>query len=255
MLAGVEPAVCRALAECACTRRCTTRGQPRRGRAAEGADRAGLPAALCDASPRAAGTDLHWVQERAGPSAQGWLSAEPAAKRQRHDSPDMSPVRRPAAADLSPPRARPGQPSASAAADSSPPRRATAAQQRQHSPDLDVARKPAAAARQRHDSPDMDVARRQRDSSPPRRPAAAASSRQRHDSPDLDLPRRPRAPEAASQPSSSARDVSPPRRHAAPSRDGGDLEPPRKQRRTSPAGAAPAARHERTMTDGQRTGV
>ncbi|KAK9840453.1 hypothetical protein WJX74_010068 [Apatococcus lobatus] len=145
-----------------------------------------------------------------------------SAKRQRHDSPDLSPSRRQRhdSPDLPPPRRQQHD-----APGPSPPRR-----QRHDSPDLSPPR------RQRHDSPDVSPPRRQRHDSPDLSPPR----RQRHDSPDLSPPRRPTSDAAADE----------------------DLSPPRKRARGSPEvpasrGAQPAIQSGQAarMTDGTRTGM
>ncbi|XP_075298662.1 BUD13 homolog [Opisthocomus hoazin] len=102
------------------------------------------------------------------------VPAKAAVRRQRHDSPDLSPPRRQRhdSPDLSPPRRQRHD-----SPDLSPPRR-----QRRDSPDLSPPR------RQRRDSPDLSPPRRQRHDSPDLSPPR----RQRHDSPDLSPPRRQR---------------------------------------------------------------
>ncbi|XP_075028911.1 BUD13 homolog isoform X3 [Calonectris borealis] len=115
------------------------------------------------------------------------IPAKSTMRRQRHDSPDLSPPRRKRhdSPDLSPPRRQrhdspdlsPPRRKHNGSPDLSPPRR-----QRHDSPDLSPPR------RQRHDSPDLSPPRRQRHDSPDLSPPR----RQRHDSPDLSPPRRQR---------------------------------------------------------------
>ncbi|XP_064896249.1 BUD13 homolog isoform X2 [Columba livia] len=143
--------------------------------------------------------------------------AQPAARRQHHDTPDPSPPRRQRhdTPDPSPPRRQRHD-----TPDPSPPRR-----QRRDTPD------PSPPRRQRHDTPDPSPPRRQRhdtpDPSPPRRqrhdtPDPSRLRQQRHDTPDPSPPRRQRH---------DTPDLSPPRRlrHDTP-----DPSPPRRQRHDTP---------------------
>ncbi|NXO27299.1 BUD13 protein, partial [Cisticola juncidis] len=141
-------------------------------------------------------------------------------RRQRHDTPDLSPPRR---------RQRHDTP------DPSPPRR-----QRHDTPDLSPPRR-----RQRHDTPDPSPPRRQRhdtpDPSPPQRqrhdtPDLSPPRRQRHDTPDLSPPRRQRH---------DTPDLSPPRRRQR--HDTPDLSPPRKRRHNTPD-LSPARRQRQDLS-------
>ncbi|XP_065508092.1 BUD13 homolog isoform X2 [Caloenas nicobarica] len=209
--------------------------------------------------------------------------AQPAARQQRHDTPDPSPPRRQRhdTPDPSPPRRQRHD-----TPDPSPPRR-----QRHDTPDLSPPR------RQRHDTPDPSPPRRQRhdtpDPSPPRRqrhdtPDPSPPRRQRHDTPELSPRRLSPAPgrrgcrPSAKPPSgrvqeersppgrgfsdkSSSRhtrpvtpELSPPRkkRHDSDS----DLSPPRRKRSGSPSlkkpsrarGASPATKRLREVPSPQR---
>ncbi|KFV74806.1 BUD13 [Dryobates pubescens] len=209
------------------------------------------------------------------------VPAKATVRRQRQDSPDLSPPRRKhnGSLDLSPPRRKrqdspelsPPRRQRHDSLDLSPPRR-----KRHDSPDLSPPRrggsnsaKPLPARRQRQDSPELSPPRRQRhdslDLSPPRRkrhdsPDLSPPRRQRHDSPDLSPPRRDGNHSAKPLPARRQRHDSPDlrgasakpsshhKREATP-----DLSPPRRPRRDpDPETSPPRRRRSRSRSPGVR---
>eukprot|EP00884_Botryococcus_braunii_P001158 jgi/Botrbrau1/11042/Bobra.92_2s0013.2 len=152
--------------------------------------------------------------------------------KQRHDSPDMSPVRRGRhdVPDISPPRKRRHD-----SPDQSPPRQA-----RRGAPDASPPRKA------RHASPDLSPPRRGRHDSPDISPPRKA----RNDSPGLSPPRRACHDSLNVSPSRTMRRVSPGVPSSQPTRqDSRDISPPRKPRRTHHDAAALGSVREHSSSE------